>query len=854
MILNHHGDSNQRDRFRAEAETIARLQHPNIVQIYEVGEDQDRPFIALEFVDGGSLDKKLSRQPLPPRSAAALLETLARGVEAAHRAGIVHRDLKPANILLAGGPDTPVERAVPKITDFGLAKQLDVNVGHTQSGAILGTPCYMAPEQAAGNSKEIGPLSDVYALGIILYECLVGRPPFNAATLMEVLEQVRNVEPVSPSRLQPKVPRDLETICLKCIDKQPHRRYRSAEALADDLKRFLNEEPILARRVRWWERATKWARRRPSAAALLGVLLAVALALPIVGLQISAQVLQRRKAEQKRLDEARTEVQERLAQARTAADSKDWPRAAERLNSAMEKVAAEPALADLREVVQTAKTPVASRLEARDIYHRFIADRDSALFLATLAAGDGIEENRSKAQAAAARALRIVGLRATGQESLHLSSSFEEEEKTHITRGSYALLLMLAEMESRRLPRQIPEEHRKAIRQALVLLDRADRLGVLTRAIHLRRARYLTLLGDLSGAAVESKRARGIASQTDRDPEDHFLVGHELFIQNQLHEATQEFRRSLQLDAGHFWAHYFLAICCMSLHNPEVAVTHLTICQGQRPHLIWIYLLRGFALGQLEEYAAAEKDFDEALSLKPPPATLYVLYNNRGVMRVGRKETRSKGVEDLTRAVTLSLNPYEAHASLAEAYRLDARVDEAVTHLIKAITNAERQVRAGDLKPAGVALLYYSRARLYLERSDRAAAMRDLTKAARLAEDDPPLLARAAATQGRVLYREKRPLEALAAFDAAQKADPTYTDVYRWRGEVLLGQGRNPEAAAAFDAYLEKGGKPSMAVYRQRGLARSKSDEHAESIDDFTRALAANPDKTEKAALYLDRG
>jgi tetratricopeptide (TPR) repeat protein/tRNA A-37 threonylcarbamoyl transferase component Bud32 len=854
MILNSHANSDQRDRFRGEAEAVARLQHPNIVQIYEVGEDQDRPFIALEFVDGGSLDKKLARQSLPPRSAAALVETLARAVEAAHQGGIVHRDLKPANILLAGGPDTPIERCVPKITDFGLAKHIDENVGHTQSGAILGTPYYMAPEQAAGNSKEIGPLSDVYALGIILYECLVGRPPFNGATLVEILDQVRNEEPVPPRRRQSKVPHDLETICLKCIDKHSHRRYRSAEAFSDDLKRFLDDEPILARRVRWWERAIKWAHRRPSTAALLGVLLAVALALPVAGLLFSVQLAKNRQAEQKRIDEGWAEVQELLVQGQTAAQSDNWTGAKGLLDRAIEKIDAEPALADLREPVEIAQAPVTARLQALHTYRRFVAERDQALFFATLASGDSIQVNRSIAQEKARAALGVVGLSPDRDEALHLASSFTGGEQADITTGSYSLLLMLAEMESRRLPRQTAEDHRKRLRQALALLDRADRLGATTRAIHMRRERYLTVLGDHAGAARESEQARILAPKTERDHQDHFLVGHELFSQGKLEQAIQEFHRALQLNAGHFWTHYFLALCCVTLRNPSVAVAHLTICQGQHPDLIWIYLHRGFALAQLKDYTAAEMDFDRALAMKPGPATLYVLYNNRGVMRVERKETRAKGIEDLTQAVKLRPDQYQAQASLAEAFRLDERTDEAVKHIDEAIAVAGRQLRSGDVKPAALAQLYHSRARLHLKRSERDAAIRDLTEAARLAENDPSPRARAEADRGRVLHLEQRLNEALAAFDAAHRANPAFVSVHRWRGEVLLRQGRYKEAAAAFDVYLEKGGERSVAVYRQRGLARTKTQRHAESIADYTRALEANPRDEEKAPLYLSRG
>lgn len=278
-------------RFRAEAETLARLHHPHIVQIYEVGEHNGQPYFSLEYLDGGNLSRRLAGTPLPPSEAAPFLEKLALAVHVAHQHGIVHRDLKPGNILLQiassglqmnriqdSAPDKPdhsaisdLQSVIPKIADFGLAKQLDLDSGQTRSGAIMGTPSYMAPEQARGESKLVGPAADIYALGAILYQMLTGRPPFKGLTPVDTLMQVTADEPVPPSQLQPKVPRDLETICLKCLRKEIGKRYASADELAQELRRYLDGRPIQARPVGWRERTTKWARRHPAAAALIGV-------------------------------------------------------------------------------------------------------------------------------------------------------------------------------------------------------------------------------------------------------------------------------------------------------------------------------------------------------------------------------------------------------------------------------------------------------------------------------------------------------------------------------------------------------------------------------------------------------
>ncbi len=279
------------DRFRREAEAIARLHHPNIVQIHEIGDVGGQPFFSLEFIEGGSLDRLIKGQPQDPVQAARLVETLARAMAHSHQQGIVHRDLKPGNILLqmahtvlqtepwsASISSSHLQSAIPKITDFGLAKQLAVDAEHTRTGAVMGTPSYMAPEQAEGRIQHLGPLTDVYALGAILYELLTGRPPFRGANAMDTLEMVRTQAPAPPSRIVRGVPRDLETICVVALAKDPTRRYASAVALANDLARFLAGEPILAKRQSIARKVIRQVRRHRlvlSAACLVLVVAAV---------------------------------------------------------------------------------------------------------------------------------------------------------------------------------------------------------------------------------------------------------------------------------------------------------------------------------------------------------------------------------------------------------------------------------------------------------------------------------------------------------------------------------------------------------------------------------------------------
>jgi eukaryotic-like serine/threonine-protein kinase len=301
-------------RFLAEAQTIARLQHPHIVQIHHIGEADGLPFFELEYLPSGSLNQQFDGTPWPPQRAAHLVEQLAGAIAEAHRLGVVHRDLKPANVLLA-------DDGTPKIADFGLAKMLDSESGLTQSDLILGSPSYMAPEQAEGRSQKVGPAADIYALGAILYELLVGRPPFRGATVLETLDQVKGSEPVPPSRLVPKLPRDLETIALKCLHKESARRYADAASLAEDLRRFLANEPIRARRVSAAERSWRWCQRNPVVAGLMAavfVLLATLAGVASVGYVQTNRALNGESKQRELAEEAEAKAKGEANRARAA--------------------------------------------------------------------------------------------------------------------------------------------------------------------------------------------------------------------------------------------------------------------------------------------------------------------------------------------------------------------------------------------------------------------------------------------------------------------------------------------------------------------------------------------------------
>ncbi|MCI0465006.1 MAG: protein kinase, partial [Gemmataceae bacterium] len=581
LLIGAHAGEKELARFRTEVEAAARLQHPNIVQVYNVGEQDGRPYLVLEYVDGGNLAKKLEKNPLSAHQAAQWAEILARTMHFAHQRGVVHRDLKPANILLTADE-------VPKITDFGLAKLVvGGRQGHTQTGEVMGTPAYMAPEQAAGKTREVGPFTDVYALGALLYHMLTGLPPFQGTSFLDTLEQVQEHEPVPPNRLQPKVPRDLETICLTCLQKEPRKRYASAEALAEDLHRFLNGEPVHARRAPAWERVWKWTKRRPAAAALVGVSGLAVLTLLVASLWFNAylrtaleqaraeehhraRLAQQQESEQLRLQKLRDEAQKLVLAGQTAAARQDWSEAKLQFARAQAQLGSEGALADLTAHVDRLLTKADAELSARVQYQRFRELRDKALYHGTLFTGMDLPADLKVTRVAAWQALGLFGLTEDAGTALTFPDYFlNDKERAEVTVGCYELFLLLAEAVAHPLPTQTSAERSGGAREALGLLDRAKQLGLTTQAYHRRRGEYLDQLGDEAGAAAERRQAQLLPPTS---PSDHFLVGDQFYKAGNVTAALEHFDRTLRLDPDHFWAQYFVAVCQLKLGRPKEAV------------------------------------------------------------------------------------------------------------------------------------------------------------------------------------------------------------------------------------------------------------------------------------------
>jgi eukaryotic-like serine/threonine-protein kinase len=862
-------------RFRAEAEAVAKLSHANIVQIYETGEHEGRPYFSLELVEGGSLDQRMAGNPTSPRGAAAFIETLARTMAVAHERGIVHRDLKPANILLAkldsqssivksraaDSQSLPADHwsrsTIPKIADFGLAKQVDDDSSQTKSGTIMGTPSYMAPEQAGGKNREIGPAADIYSLGAILYEMLVGRPPFKAGNPIDTIRQVIDQDPVPPRQLEPRVPHDLETICLKCLEKQPSHRFATATELADDLRRFVEGDPIHARPTPAWERAWKWAKRRKEVAALLAVstLAAIAMVLLIVWHNITlrselgvalSEERQARQREQEAREEQRLALLQQEAQklfdsARLAVAAADWPRARVDLEKTLTTVGGnarlssleEPALALLKRVEDELRVE-SDRRASRARLQSFVALRDEAQFLGTLYTGMDLTANLEAARASVVKALEVYGVVPGTEARPSFDSDLTDAQKSEILADCSQLLLILAETEAQSRSPEKPLQNEQLLRRALTYVDQARRLGAAPRAFHLRRARYLNLLGDSSGAARAEKAARAAALD---DVFDFFLMADELYRREQFAEAIKEFDRVLERKPGHFWAQYLNALCLLRQKRPAEARALLSACLAQRSDFVWLYLLRGFAHQELEAWAAADSDFERASKMALDENARYVLFVNRGVLRV-RTDRIADAVADLKAAIALKPTAYQAYVNLAQAFRKQGRLDLALAELNRAI----------KLEP-GLAHLHRLEARLLLERDEPDLALASLDRAIEREHANSPFQVDDYIERGRLLLRSEKFDQALASFDAALALRGDHPLAQRLRAEALFRLGRFEAVIKAFDAYLETG-KPLESVYRGRGLARSELGQYPGAIDDFTKALELHP----TSAVQANRG
>jgi tetratricopeptide (TPR) repeat protein/tRNA A-37 threonylcarbamoyl transferase component Bud32 len=880
MIRGAYADEIQVARFRIEAEAVAALRHPNILQIYDIGESEGSPYVALELLEGGSLADRLRGTALAPKQAAEWMVPLVLAMDAAHKAGIVHRDLKSANILFSAD-------GIPKITDFGLAKRLETDEGQTHTGQIMGTPSYMAPEQARGDTKSAGPPADIYSLGAMLYEMLTGRPPFKGISAIETVKQVIEEEPVSPSRVQFRVPRDLETICMKCLQKEARKRYATAKDMADDLNRYLGGEPIKARRTPLHERAVKWTRRHPAMAlaSTFAVLGAIALLswgfwyynnkrtlerealrhLATVGDETSADLLRASEMiSNNDLNNAKVTLTARLA----ILEQEDKP------GLAMYRERAERMLADIEKSLAAEQARMAeaqARAEAEKRYHRFLDLRKEALYRDTQYYGVTQAVSIEQTRQAAEKALRVFA----GREDrdnwrlAELPPALTAAQQADVKDRCYELLLILAEAVAGKGPAEVD--------RALAILDSADHLRPeRSRAYYLTKAACLALRNDQEGSQRQLKEAE---RERPKSAFDYFLTGLQEFkAQGKLDpEAIDDFDVALQYKPDHFWAKCLQAICFIRTSRLEAAKANLNSCIETDPDFAWLYLLRGFASGQLglkhatvpkdipervaraiksanRELDEAEADFRVAmdkLAARPDADLQYMLFVNRGLIRFQRGRL-DQAANDYQQAIRIKQDPYLAYAELAHVYQWQKRPGEAIEQFTRAIAVKH------DWPP-----LYRGRAAVVIEqpdstRADRERALADLAMAIQYEKPGSETVVLDHTERARLFYRDERYEDALKECEAALRILPQQVaasatadaNALEWHVRVLLKLRRYDDAIRSCDRAIAKG-KKSAVFYELRGLAEARHSNYAGAIRDYGRALEIRPGDPH---LLNDRG
>jgi serine/threonine-protein kinase len=663
LLAGAYAQPQELERFLREAETVASLRHPNIVQVHEAGDVDGRPYFTMEFVEGGSLAQKLAGTPQPARQAAALVATVAEAVHAAHERGVVHRDLKPGNILLTAD-------GTPKITDFGLARRLEGAAGLTQSGAPVGTPSYMAPEQAEGKPREMGPAADTYALGAILYELLTGRPPFRAETAAETLRQVVSQNPVPPSRLNAAVPRDPETICLKCLEKDPHRRYPSAAALAEDLHRFQRNEPIVARPVGPLGRALRWTRRNPTGAALM------AMALALVGLAIGGGAwLVRQRAE--RRAELRSEVGTAVAQAVSLRKRFHFQEARELLERAQQLLGpagpndlsrqVDQAQADLELVENLDRARLRAAILVGGIFEPAGAE---PLYEETLAKAVGRQGDDTEAVAAR---VRDSALRAEIIAALDDWASITHDQ----ARRAWLLeVALLADPDPIRDRLRQPELWRVPMK--LVQELRVDELSPQLLTPLSRVLRY-------QDTREASEKAVPLLSAAQaRYPQDFWLnfeLARTLFESGRPDEALGFCRAAMALRPEASAVHTGIGVTLAAVGRVDEGIRHLQQALDIDPNFAEAHSNLGNLLrvkGRLDE---AIGHYQESLRLAPTWAGAHCNLGN-GLRLKGRLD---EAISHLKESIRLDPKSSAAHNNLGLALQAKGRLDKAIGHYQESI-------------------------------------------------------------------------------------------------------------------------------------------------------------------------
>jgi eukaryotic-like serine/threonine-protein kinase len=850
-------------RFLKEAQITGQLEHPNIVPVYELARrvEDDQPYYTMRLIRGQTLHRAIA--DFHTRRAAGMADPLewprllhafvgvCQAIAFAHSRGVIHRDLKPENVVLGAFGEVIV-------LDWGLAKMVDspdedddglpdvtltgdAQADATQAGQRLGTPSYMAPEQAEGRTDLVDPLTDIYGLGAILFEILTGRAPHSGGSIIELLDRIVHSETPKARTIESTVPAPLDAICARAMARSRSERYRSAQELADEVQRWLADEKVVAYRENARERIARWTKRHRAwtqAAAVLLVAIATISTVSYLGvrqarrkeLAARRQVDEQNSRDERRIQGLQAAVQDDVVAGQAALSAQDWDRAVERLDGALRLIRNESRLAPLGPVPERlyeqaskARSDRNADRDARDRLARFRRLHDDALFHGTFLSGVDLLFDHESARTAVMAALDLMRVPREPGGAFRPDPHYSADQNRRLTEECQQLLLILADIESRALPGRPPADTRARADRALRYLDIAVALGPTGRAYALRRSEYLRRRGDSEAAA----RARSEAERVQPSgATDYFLLGDAMYRADDLKGALGAFRDALGKAPDNFWAHYFTAVCRLNLDRPGEAETSLTACLAIRTDFPWVYLLRGYARGLLGEMAGSESDFARALEL----ATIsggdrvrYAVFVNQGRVRVLRGQL-PKGIADLERAVALKPDQSQGHANLAFGYQKLGDPNKAIVHLDRAIA----------LAPS--AGLYVRRARIRLERGDPAAASDDFDRALRLERPDSALSARVRAEQHLAAARFA---EAIREFDHALEAGSSDADLFRARGLARANLGDDPGAVEDYNRSLALDPEASN-IRTRRGWTYVLNPDRL-ALADFERAITLNP-------------
>jgi len=857
VLAGAHAGQHQLARFQAEAEAVAKLDHPNIVHIYEIGENEGLPFFSLEFVQGGSLSEAIAGKPRPPSQAAELLEQLALAMDLAHRHGIIHRDLKSANVLL-----TP--EGTPKITDFGLAKSLESDTELTATGTLMGTPSYMSPEQARGDTRAIGTLSDLYSLGAILYELLTGRPPFLAPSMLEVLYQVRNQEPVPPRHLQPRVPKDLETICLKCLQKEPEKRYADCKELAEDLHRFRTGEAIRARPVGKLERAWRWCRRNPRTAVLssaIGLLLcAFVVSLAVVGVRLNR--------DREAVAQTRQVATERIEQAESAIRGGNYRRAQELLSWPDPLLDTRPELQDVRAQRGTLGAQV-------KVYARFEQLLDDARFNCRF----GSVTEKEQGQQICRELLKLYddieqrqGYAAEGL------PPWSQDQQLRFREDAFDAFLVAAKVERELAANRGPDDQSRAAREAVALFNRAEQILPDRHILHILRAECWKKLGDPAAEAADMEKARTIRAGPPTMAVDRFwrgLADHmrgeearqkgdpEKAADSSFRKAVAEYAAYVQERPDDFWGYFNWAVCLVSLRDYDNAAIGFTTCIRIRPDFPWPYNNRGVVHHRQNRNDQAVRDYTSALGINP---TYVEAWENRGIAHSILGNTQ-QAIDDFSQAIALntkSVDVYNGRAELflarkqfleairdcdqaiglkksnPQGYFLRAVAHQHLQNYLKARDDYSEMIKLTPERAPAVAVAYGNRATVNWNLKEFDDALKDAARATQLDQKDAqPCRLIASIHLGRGGYTE-----ALEAIQKALERKPDFVEVIWARAQIYAWQGKSKEALGELDPLIERLAPDKPETLNLRGDVYRSLGKFENAETDYRRMIGLRPKDT----------